>query len=523
MRRSVLLLLLLALVSPARADELLTGSKLVLGKTSLQLVSDDPAIAVGDAGSADDPTVHGATLRIASVDGDGFDTTIELPAKRWKKIGKKGASGGYRYKGRGDVRSVVVKPGGTLRVKGRGKGLGVSLGADPAPVHVVLTLGGRAYCLTFGGAVEFKAGKKLTATAAAAPELCPVAYGDDANWLCRPGMASSANQCFVNSIDATDVAPDLSTSIEAHTASDVDLPYDCFYVYPTVDLSGPVGLHTNLADKLYTLDPLTNHVERFNTECRIFAPLYRQITIGTYATPDAQKYLELAYQDVRAAWRHYLKHHNGGRNVVIMGHSQGTDMVTRLLQREFDENPELRARLVVGLLIGGNLSVPKGAVVGGTFANIPLCTSAAQTGCVIAFRTYAEGFAPTDNSNAPGDPTMDQACTNPAALGGGEGVFTRAYLPTFAYQPLFDPGPSPYDTPFVLYRSFYAGECVPDANGYSYLEIRERPGVGDLRAGVVDFTRPLFTPGFLGTHVLDWNFPLGELLALVKTKAAAMP
>lgn len=520
MRRLVLPLLLLAIALPARAEELLQGAKLVLKKASINVVSTDPAITVGANEGADDPVVHGATLRLASVDGDGFDTTIDLPAKRWRYVGKKGAGGGYRYKGRGAVRSVLVKPGGLLRVQGKGKGLGVTLGASPAPVHVVLTLGGRAYCLTFGGTVEFKANARFAASAADAPALCPIAYGEDASWLCRPG--GSADACFVTAIDSTEVHPDTSTTPEPHAGTEDQL-YDCFYVYPTVDLLGGTGLHLDITDNELTLDPLTNQVQRFNTECRIFAPLYRQITLGTFGAPDAEYWLNLAYQDVRDAWRYYLKNHNGGRNVVIMGHSQGTFMLTRLLQEEFDDDPELRGRLIAALLIGGSVSVPKGGVVGGSFQNIPLCTGAAETGCVIAYRTYGEGFPPVGNGNAPGDPSLDQACTNPAALAGGEGTFARSYLPTFARQPLFDPGPNPWDTPFVLFRSFFAGACVSDSAGYSYLEIRARPAVGDLRINPVDFARPLFDPAFLGTHVLDWNFPLGELIELVATKAAAMP
>jgi len=50
-----------------------------------------------------------------------------------------------------------------------GAGLKTSLAANPAPVDVVRTMGGARYCAQFGGAVAFKAAKRLTATKAPAP------------------------------------------------------------------------------------------------------------------------------------------------------------------------------------------------------------------------------------------------------------------------------------------------------------------------------------------------------------------
>ena len=348
----------------------------------------------------------------------------------------------------------------------------------------------------------------------------PLDYSGDDTWLCKPGMVD--NQCFVNSLDSTKVLPDTSTEIETHTGSE-EHDYDCFYVYPTVDLFGPIGNHTDFSDISLELDPLRSHVARFNYSCRIFAPLYRQITLGTFGTPEADQYLEIAYRDVEAAWQEYMDNHNEGRNFVIMGHSQGTYMTTRLVQERIDPSPELRARLIAALLIGGRVLVPEGEAVGGSFQNIPLCTSAEETGCVIAFRTYAEGYAPTNHSNATNEEGMDQACTNPAALGGGEAYFSRAYFLNVPNQALFRVSPNPgYSTPFSLYEDFYAGECIKDADNASYLEIRIRPGPGDLRTNRIRFSHPALAPSFLGTHILDWSFPLGDLIDLVETKAAQM-
>jgi len=117
----------------------------------------------------------------------------------------------------------------------------------------------------------------------------------------------------------------------------------------------------------------------------------------------------------------------------------------------------------------------------------------------------------------------EQLLGSPAALGGGEAYFSRAYFLSVPSQALFRVSPNPgYSTPFSLYEDFYAGECMKDADNTSYLEIRIRPGSGDLRTNPINFSHPALAPSFLGTHILDWWFPLGDLIDLVETKAAQM-
>ena len=75
-------------------------------------------------------------------------------------------------------------------------------------------------------------------------------------------------------------------------------------------------------------------------------PLYRQITLPTFAHADADLHLEYAYRDVKAAWNEYMSSHNAGRDVVIMGHSQGTRMTSRLMSEVFDASASLREQLI---------------------------------------------------------------------------------------------------------------------------------------------------------------------------------
>lgn len=505
---------------------LLKGDKLMLGKRQLSLVSTDVAIGLGGGmGSADDPVVHGGSVRVLSIAGDVFDATYALPATGWRYLKKKGAIVGYSFRGKGGaIHGVIVRAGSLVRVSGSGKGLGHTLGGSPAPVRVVVRVGEQPLCMAFGGAVAFKPGRRFVAKGAPAPARCPLPYGEDSAWLCKPGLAH--DQCLEQSLDSTVVHPDLTTTVET-AAGSVPSDYDCFYVYPTIDLSGPPGNHEDVTDPAYvslTLDPLLAQAARFRSLCRIFAPHYRQITFATFGAADAAALLDVAYQDVLDAWRLYQKYDNAGRNVVIMGHSQGTFMTTRLVKEEIDPSPEARARLIAALLIGGSVTVPQGQVVGGSFANVPLCRTPSETGCVIAYRSYADGFPPTGGSNANGGPGEDTACTNPAALGGGPALLAKTYVPTHTNQPLFQVAPDPMlGTAFVEYPQFYTAECVKDDTGHSYLKISVTPGAGDLRTNPIPFTHPVLSPALLGTHILDWSWAMGDLLALVGTKAANMP
>ncbi|UCD85725.1 MAG: DUF3089 domain-containing protein [Deltaproteobacteria bacterium] len=349
-------------------------------------------------------------------------------------------------------------------------------------------------------------------------------YSNPNLWLC--GAGAQPDYCLSN-LDATEWLPDgVSTQLVPHTAAE-ETDFDCFYIYPTVHLEGPIG-NVDFPDEgeeiTLELDPLMSQAARFNSLCTVYAPLYRQITISTFSSPEADTYLEIAYQDVEEAFKHYMGQYNKGRPFIIMGHSQGTRMTELLLQRILDGDSELRKRFIVGLLIGGGVEVPPGDVIGGSFENIPLCTSNDELGCVIAYRTFAEDYPPPDE---PG--TMDSACTNPASLTTNEKtVLGGTYFPTSVNNPAFG-GPIEeaaenmnIDTPFLLMRNFYTAKCAQNENGLSYLEIGLADTAGDLRENIVPFDDPLFTPNFLGLHVLDYNFVMAELLALVEQKASQM-
>lgn len=95
-----------------------------------------------------------------------------------------------------------------------------------------------------------------------------------------------------------------------------------------------------------------------------------------------------AYDSIRSGFEDFLEHYNRGRPFIVIGDSQGAAMLNMLLARLVDTNPAVRSRLVLAIILGGNVEVPPGKLVGGTFRHILVCGRAGQAGCVIAYSSF---------------------------------------------------------------------------------------------------------------------------------------
>jgi Protein of unknown function (DUF3089) len=344
-------------------------------------------------------------------------------------------------------------------------------------------------------------------------------YSNPASWLCLPGRTDA---CTVD-LSATEIHPDGTRSIERFEAAAAPKA-DCFYVYPTVDLSLIPGNH----DDFSSLEPMarttTAQAARFRQSCALYVPLYRQVTIGTYLQrkESRERGLGVAFADVEASFSEYLERYNHGRPIVLLGHSQGAEMVVRLVRRFFDNDPAMRKRLLVAMAIGGELEAPSGTTVGGTFDNVPACTSETQTGCAIAYRSYAKEL-PVDPGRSAPKPGDDSLCTNPADLEHNTyRPFAATYIPITERARWFMKGVDGIETPFVMLKDFYAGQCVTGDAGFHYLAISLAAKPGDVRVNPVDFARMPFQKT-LGLHVVDYQLPQGELLGLVAKRVAKLP
>lgn len=371
------------------------------------------------------------------------------------------------------------------------------------------------------GSNTSQAAEPATTSSTRPPDTSSI-YSDPANWLCRPSKVDTPCD---GSLDVTSVAADGSRTVE-HVTRPEDPPIDCFYVYPTVssDPAPNADLHPGPEEVL----AVRNQAAPFGSTCRVFAPVYRQIPLAglselgggktTATAAGAPNPREVAYGDVADAWRYYLNHDNNGRGVVLIGHSQGTAHLTRLIREQIDPDPAVRALLVSAILLGGSVTVPEGADVGGDFASVPLCRSNTQVGCVITYASFRSTSPPPSDSYF-GRPDSDggvAGCTNPANLAGGPGELDPRFL-TDNMSPYSDPTKAePITTPWFTMPGLLSAQCV-QRNGLSYLEVTvhgDQPGprVHDIGGDL--------TPEW-GLHIVDANIAMGNLVDVVTTQAKA--
>jgi hypothetical protein len=351
-------------------------------------------------------------------------------------------------------------------------------------------------------------------------------YSKPESWLCRPGRQDACTIDLTTTIVAAD-----GTLTREEFKPNPDAPIDCFYVYPTVSLDQTGNSDMQAGPEEHSV--IRAQFARFGSQCRLFAPLYRQVTLTALRanlTGNSTISVDraLGYNDVLDAWNYYLKHDNNGRGVVLIGHSQGSGVLTQLIRNEIDGKP-IQSQLVSALLIGSNVAVPKGKDVGGAFKNIPLCRSTDQTGCVVSYASFRSNVPPPSNSlfgRVPGQ-DMTAACVNPAALKGGKAEL-HSYLsntPAAATMPEPLPWVNPpkkIDTPFVSTPGLLTGECV-ERDGFSYLSVHVNADPNDPRTDDItgDVVRNGQVAAEWGLHLIDMNVAMGNLVSLVGSQAKA--
>jgi hypothetical protein len=380
----------------------------------------------------------------------------------------------------------------------------------------------RHFIIALALCAVFATGVAVAQPTAPTPAPAKNDYGKSESWLCRPGRKDA---CAVD-LTTTIVSANGKLTLEKWAANP-KAPIDCFYVYPTV--SNDATPNSDMVPGPEELGVIRVQFARFGSQCRVYAPLYRQGTLtalrafiaGRPMTADRA----LAYNDVLDAWNYYLEHDNQGRGVVLIGHSQGSFVLMDLIKKEIDGKP-VQSRIISALLLGTSLPVPKGKDVGGAFQHMPLCHSAKQTGCIITYASFRSNAPPPATSlfgRVAGE-NMVSGCTNPAALGGGSGDL-HSYLGArgggvvsiaeAAPRPWVTPS-QPINTPFVSVPGLLTAECVSNEKG-SYLAITVHGDPSDPRTD--DITGDVVVNGQVqanwGLHLIDVNLAIGNLVDIV--------
>jgi hypothetical protein len=345
--------------------------------------------------------------------------------------------------------------------------------------------------------------------------LPPGANAATSVWLCRPSLAD--DPCTTG-LRTTRFSPSGGALRVDDVRASTRPAFDCFYVYPTVSDQPSIQATRRIDPEERSI--ALYQAARYSRDCRVYAPMYRQITLAGLADPPrvTKAMRDVAYRDVRGAWRDYLEHDNKGRGVVVIGHSQGTRVLKRLVAEEIDAKPRVRRRLISAILLGGNVLVRRGQDGGGDFKHVPACRSPRQFGCVVAFSTF-DGPVPAHSrfgrSKKPGREVL---CTNPASLGGGTASLRTIY-PSAPFAPgtigavtRIATGALPgATTPWIEVPGAYRARCS-SAGGANALQITPRGGAPSLK--------PTPTPRW-GLHLVDANIALGDLADLVRRQAAS--
>jgi Protein of unknown function (DUF3089) len=343
---------------------------------------------------------------------------------------------------------------------------------------------------------------------------------DNTVWLCKPDLADNPCKPGLSTTQISPTGEVLGTSQPKAKKPKVD----CFYVYPTV--SDDESRNSDLS-----IDPEERSIAlyqaaRYSQRCRVFAPMYRQITLASLFSdqPITEAESQLAYGDVVSAWKTYLRKYNNGRGIVLVGHSQGSFVLRQLIADHIDKRPSVRKQLVGAYLYGGNVEVKEGKLIGGDFKHVPGCDSPKQIGCVVGFSTF-DAPVPADSNFgrvggrlSTGDPaSRDILCVDPAAVGGGP-----AALDTIFPSERFAPGttigiateavgvPRPdVTTTWIEAKGAYSGTC-DSSDDADVLQISSLGGAPVLNP-VPDAT--------WGLHLVDANIALGNAVNLLKRQS----
>lgn len=229
-------------------------------------------------------------------------------------------------------------------------------------------------------------------------------YSNMTNWAFHPSKLGTLIDGFNLNIAVIDENLNTTSVISNTNNAMTNTGVDVFFIHPTILEN--MGSYTTIENipiasqnSILVQASIRGQAGLLAKYGRLFAPRYQQATPPTFINSPTDTnqatVLGVAYNDVKAAFLNYLTNYNNGNKIIIASHSQGSYYAGFLLRDVFDNNPQLRQKLVVAAVTGiiTNYS-DQNSTTGGWWQNIPFCTQQSECGCVMNWRSFKEGQNP---------------------------------------------------------------------------------------------------------------------------------
>ena len=373
-------------------------------------------------------------------------------------------------------------------------------------------------------------------------------YSVPGNWAAHP-MKGSGDMAFDPSY--TYINTDTSIKTYTHVAYDATSGFDIFAVYATTVPVGACTISSSPAQNFPVTDPchrlaatliIQNEFTQFSRFGRMYVPFYRQASLATFSTPPTSlatqaAVFDTAVTDVLAAFQYYMQHNNNGKRVILLGHSQGANVLSMML-RKLEANPGTYPyinKIFLAVLAGyeAGPAVTKNQTKGGWLQNFPVCQHPADTACICTWGLHRYGMTwnsiPALNKVAYNtnfvtkqylystiDTSTQEVLNDPLVYTNSLTTIGGTYFPD---NQLYFPRSNYYNisSGFVYYTNMYRAEnSKPDALDYGLL-IDTVTAANDYRYD------PMLSASGSDLHVYDMFLAMGDIINLVAQKINSVP
>jgi len=261
---------------------------------------------------------------------------------------------------------------------------------------------------------------------AAPPPLGAGNYANTAMWHALPGKG------------AADPAQWLPAGMSSDLPAPASLKARVFFIHPTsyFDRSRWNAAPDDAQSQSRAAIFVRGLASPFNAASEVWAPRYRQATFGAFLSGKkaATQALDLAYGDVLAAFDTFMAADHDNLPIVLVGHSQGSLHLMRLLRERVAGRPIAR-RVAAAYVVGWPVSLAHDLPLMG----LPACDAPDQAGCILSWQSFAEPAEPSMVMEAYGRfPGLDGKsrkgsaflCTNPLTGRAGDEAEANSNLGT---------------------------------------------------------------------------------------------